>query len=141
MANFLKTLVRRCLHADWFGIRDCCIVCMLIGARDPIPLPVPFTGLAVFRPLLMGQIEFADVIVLNKSDLVTKKQAKSIKAAIRTLNPAAEVVMATRGNVPLETVLCTGFLGLGLISTGFIRLVLDLGRDLSAAHARCDPTT
>ena len=70
---------------------------------------------------MMGQIEFADVIVLNKSDLVTKKQAKSIKAAIQTLNPAAEVVMATRGNVPLETVLCTGILDLGFVDwTGFL---------------------
>lgn len=58
-------------------------------------------------PLLMGQIEFADVIVLNKSDLVTKKQAKEIEAAVKTLNPVAEVVVSTRGDIPLEKVLCT----------------------------------
>lgn len=58
-------------------------------------------------PLLMAQIEFADVIVLNKNDLVTKEQAASVEAAVKKLNPGAEVIMATRGDVSLDKVLCT----------------------------------
>lgn len=58
-------------------------------------------------PLLMAQIEFADIIVLNKNDLVTKTQAASVEAAVKKLNPGAEVVSATRGDVPLDKVLCT----------------------------------
>ncbi|NVB37016.1 GTP-binding protein [Pseudenhygromyxa sp. WMMC2535] len=58
--------------------------------------------------LLIDQIEFADVIVLNKLDLVSKNQASEVEAIIRALNPGARVLLATRGQVPLEAVLDTG---------------------------------
>ncbi len=58
--------------------------------------------------LLIDQIEFADVIVLNKLDLVTEEQANEVKAIIEALNPGAKVVPATRSQVPLDTVLDTG---------------------------------
>lgn len=58
--------------------------------------------------LLIDQIEFADVIVLNKLDLVTKDQANEVGAIIKALNPGAKVLMTTRGKVPLESVLDTG---------------------------------
>ena len=58
--------------------------------------------------LLIDQIEFADVIVLNKRDLVTEQQALEVEAIIKALNPGAEVITATRGEVPLGSVLDTG---------------------------------
>ena len=58
--------------------------------------------------LLIEQIEFANVIVLNKLDLITSAQALDVKAVIRALNPGAQVLMATRAEVPLESVLDTG---------------------------------
>jgi len=58
--------------------------------------------------LLIDQIEFADVIVLNKIDLVSNAQALEVKAIVKALNPGAKVLMATRGQVPLENVLDTG---------------------------------
>mgnify|MGYP000574658051 CR=1 FL=1 len=58
--------------------------------------------------LLIDQIEFADVIVLNKLDLVTKEQALEVRAIIEALNPGAKIQMATRGQVPLKSVLNTG---------------------------------
>lgn len=58
--------------------------------------------------LLVDQVEFADVIVLNKIDLVTDGQAIEVEAIVRALNPGAQVLMATRGQVPLECVLDTG---------------------------------
>ncbi|MYC58662.1 MAG: GTP-binding protein, partial [Gammaproteobacteria bacterium] len=54
------------------------------------------------------QIEFADVIVLNKLDLVSTDQAREVEAIVKALNPGAKVLMATRGRIPLESVLDTG---------------------------------
>ncbi|MGW3385506.1 GTP-binding protein [Streptomyces cinereoruber] len=62
--------------------------------------------------LLMDQIEFADVIVLNKLDLVEPADALRLRAALTRLNPAARVVTAIRGQVPLERVLGTGLFDL-----------------------------
>ncbi|WKV71412.1 GTP-binding protein [Streptomyces sp. PCS3-D2] len=58
--------------------------------------------------LLVDQVEFADVIVLNKLDLVKPDQAARLRAALTRLNPAARVVPAVRGHVALEHVLGTG---------------------------------
>lgn len=58
--------------------------------------------------LLIEQIEFADVIVLNKIDLITSEEALRVEATIKALNPGALTLMASRGQVPLEEVLNTG---------------------------------
>ncbi|MEV7103964.1 GTP-binding protein [Streptomyces atroolivaceus] len=58
--------------------------------------------------LLMDQIEFADVIVLNKLDLVAAEDADRLKAALVRLNPVARIVPASHGAVDLRDVLGTG---------------------------------
>lgn len=58
--------------------------------------------------LLIDQIEFANVIVINKLDLVSTNQAREVEDIVKALNPGARLVMATRGQVPLECVLDTG---------------------------------
>ncbi|MFG2997858.1 GTP-binding protein [Streptomyces sp. NPDC048340] len=58
--------------------------------------------------LLMDQIEFADVIVLNKLDLVGPDQAAQLRATLTRLNPEARIVPTVRGRVALEHVLGTG---------------------------------
>ncbi|MCS0599746.1 GTP-binding protein [Streptomyces sp. LP11] len=57
--------------------------------------------------LLMDQVEFADVIVLNKLDLVDRESADRLRAALGRLNPAARIVPAVRGRVAVEDVLGT----------------------------------
>ena len=57
--------------------------------------------------LLIDQIEFADVIVLNKLDLVTKEQAEKVEAIVKALNPVAEIIPTTQSEVPLNRVLDT----------------------------------
>ena len=73
--------------------------------------------------LLIDQIEFADVLVLNKLDLVTDEQAREVEAVIKALNPGAKIFMTTRGCVPLESVLDTGLFDYdkAAASAGWIR--------------------
>ena len=58
--------------------------------------------------LLIDQIEFADVIVLSKTDLVSSEQAEEVEAIIKALNPGAKTVKTIRGNIPLDYVFDTG---------------------------------
>lgn len=58
--------------------------------------------------LLVEQIEFADVIILNKMDAVQENTARQVVAVIKGLNPAAKLMQTSYGNVPLREVLDTG---------------------------------
>ena len=58
--------------------------------------------------LLVEQIEFANVLVLSKLDLVSPEDAERLEGMLRHLNPDARLVRAAHGKVPLETVLGTG---------------------------------
>ncbi|CAL9422463.1 Putative metal chaperone YciC [Streptomyces sp. enrichment culture] len=58
--------------------------------------------------LLMDQVEFADVIVLNKLDLIGPDEARRLRATLSRLNPAARIVPAVRGQIPLEHIVGTG---------------------------------
>lgn len=62
--------------------------------------------------LLTEQVEFADVIVLNKRDLITPDQKKALYAILRSLNPQAEIVESEFSKVPLSKVLNTGLFDL-----------------------------
>jgi G3E family GTPase len=54
------------------------------------------------------QIAFADVVVLNKTDLVTPEELGQVEAAVRAINPAARIHKTTRSGVPLDEVLDRG---------------------------------
>jgi G3E family GTPase len=58
--------------------------------------------------LLVEQIEFADVIVVNKTDLVDAEQLGEVRALVQRLNPAATIVMTDHGRVAMDQVLGTG---------------------------------
>ncbi len=57
--------------------------------------------------LLMDQIEFADVIVLNKLDLVDDATAERLRATLTRLNPVARIVPVVHGRVEVKDVLGT----------------------------------
>lgn len=58
--------------------------------------------------LLVEQVEFADVIVVNKIDLVAPERREFLIGALKRLNPSAEIVECSFGKVPLDSVLNTG---------------------------------
>jgi G3E family GTPase len=57
--------------------------------------------------LLVDQIEFANVIILNKTDLVSEKDLSLLKASITKLNPVAKIVTSIRGKVSPSEILNT----------------------------------
>ena len=58
--------------------------------------------------LLVDQIEFADVILISKTDLVANSEIERLKAIIKTLNTDAKIIPISNGDVDLNEVLNTG---------------------------------
>jgi G3E family GTPase len=58
--------------------------------------------------LLIDQIEFADVIVINKADLVSETDLERLESILKHLNGDAKFVRSIRGQIPLTAVLDTG---------------------------------
>ncbi|MBX3416457.1 MAG: GTP-binding protein [Pirellulaceae bacterium] len=58
--------------------------------------------------LLIDQVEFANVIVLNKTDLVSDEEVERVRGFVEQLNPYALKLTSEFGRVPLEKVLGTG---------------------------------
>ncbi len=56
-------------------------------------------------PEAKNQIAFADVIVLNKVDLVSAEELASVEAAIRAINPYAKLHKTTHCDVPIAELL------------------------------------
>ena len=52
-----------------------------------------------------AQIAFADVVVLNKLDLVTAAEADDVAARIAAINPMARIIRSTRSDVPIGEIL------------------------------------
>ena len=57
--------------------------------------------------LLVEQIEFANVILLNKVDLVSDKELKIIRAVIRGLNAKAKIIETNHSKVAMNEVMNT----------------------------------
>jgi G3E family GTPase len=51
------------------------------------------------------QIAFADILLLNKTDLVDEKKRKEVEADLRRLNPFAPIYPMERGNIDLNKIL------------------------------------
>ncbi|VEG58058.1 cobalamin synthesis protein, P47K [Mycolicibacterium aurum] len=58
--------------------------------------------------LLTDQVEFADVLLLNKTDLVNPAQLATVETLLRRLNPSAKLIRTDHGVVDLGEVLDTG---------------------------------
>jgi|SRR6187402_583369 len=73
--------------------------------------------------LLIDQIEFANVLVINKTDLVTEKELESLDAILEHINPTARRIRTTRGNIPLDAILNTGLFNMeeAETSAGWVR--------------------
>lgn len=58
--------------------------------------------------LLTDQVEFADVILLSKTDLASPELIKETRGFISRLNPGAQLYEIKHGEIPLEAIIRTG---------------------------------
>ena len=58
--------------------------------------------------LLIDQVEFADVILISKTDLADRAELERLQAILRTLNTEARILPIENGQVPLDEVIGTG---------------------------------
>ncbi|MEB2623330.1 zinc metallochaperone GTPase ZigA [Pseudomonas sp. YuFO8] len=58
--------------------------------------------------LLIEQVEFADVILISKIDLISRREREELMAILERLNAQAQIIPMVMGEVPLEKILDTG---------------------------------
>ncbi len=58
--------------------------------------------------LLAEQVEFCDVLVLNKCDLVSEKECEEVEHVVRTFHPGVDIVQTTESAIEPDRVLGTG---------------------------------
>ncbi|MCH2189615.1 MAG: zinc metallochaperone GTPase ZigA [Gammaproteobacteria bacterium] len=58
--------------------------------------------------LLVDQVEFADILLVSKTDLVTDHDKRKVEAILASLNPVAKIIPISNGQVETDLVLNTG---------------------------------
>ena len=58
--------------------------------------------------LLVDQVEFADVILISKTDLITNNELNKLTAILNTLNTQANIIPISNGHININQVLNTG---------------------------------
>ena len=58
--------------------------------------------------LLVDQVEFADIILISKTDIVSSEEVERLKATIKTLNTHAKIIPIAHGQIDIKEVLDTG---------------------------------
>eukprot|EP00775_Hariotina_reticulata_P013394 gene13394-13522_t len=99
---------------------DCCVI-ESTGISLPMPVAATFAFLEEERELqvdeedertvadlLVEQVEFANVLILNKMDLLSHQEQQQLVALLQKLNPAAKILLAEHCQVPVSEVLHTG---------------------------------
>lgn len=83
--------------------------------------------------LIIQQIEFCNIIILNKVDSISKEELAKVKAIIRKLQPKAEIIEANYGVVPVEKVLNTNLFNFeeAATSAGWLE---ELNKDVEEEH-------
>lgn len=71
-------------------------------------LEVSDTDTRSIAELLIDQVEFADRILLNKTDLVSEHEQAHVASTLRRLNPRADIIPTVHSEVALDKVVNTG---------------------------------
>ncbi|KAF5006934.1 hypothetical protein FDECE_6710 [Fusarium decemcellulare] len=69
--------------------------------------------------LMVDQIEFADVIILNKVDMINSKTKPRLLDLIKTLNHRAKIIESSYGKVDVKQLVNTGMFNLQVAQSGY----------------------
>ncbi|KJK74736.1 hypothetical protein H634G_10048 [Metarhizium anisopliae BRIP 53293] len=69
--------------------------------------------------LMVDQIEFADVIILNKVDMIDEETKTAAISLIKKLNHRAKIIQSTRGKVEVKELVNTGLFKLDVAQSGY----------------------
>jgi len=77
--------------------------------------------------LMVDQIEFANIVIINKQDLMSDDEKSTAKSIIKALNPGAQIFETEQGKVSLDEILKTGLFKMqeAAISAGWLRELRD----------------
>jgi G3E family GTPase len=92
------------------------------------------TGQLASQDEAVEQIAFADVILLNKTDLVSPEEQAAIERQIRAINATARFHRMQRGDVPLDSILGLGAFDLDRITEIDPHFLPDHACDDACAH-------
>lgn len=67
--------------------------------------------------LVIQQIEFCNIVLLNKADLVSPSELERVSQIIRALQPHAEIIPCNFGDVPLKKIIHTGMFDFERVAT------------------------
>ncbi len=86
--------------------------------------------------LLIDQIEFCDVLVLNKCDLVSEEELIKLENVLKTLQPTAKLIRTVKGTIDPQSILNTGLFNFeeASSSAGWIK-------ELTQGHHQHTPET
>jgi len=87
--------------------------------------------------LIIQQIEFCNIIILNKIDEISKEELAKLKVILRKLQPKAEIIEANFGVVPIEKVLNTNLFNFEEVATsaGWLE---ELNKEVDEHEHHCD---
>lgn len=86
--------------------------------------------------LLIDQIEFCDVLIINKCDLVSEEELLRLETVLKTLQPKAKIIRTSHGELRPSEILNTGLFNFeeASVSAGWIR-------ELTQGHSQHTPET
>jgi G3E family GTPase len=83
--------------------------------------------------LMVEQIDYADVVIINKTDLVSKEQLDQIEKNVTILNPSATILLSQKSSVDVTKVVATG-----LYDPAKFKDIPELVIDLGASPKCCE---
>lgn len=86
------------------ALREATALDAIVTVVDALHFPMQIRE----RPEAEDQIAFADVILVNKSDLVPPEALQAVEQAVRAINPHAELHRTRRSEIALERILDRG---------------------------------